>query len=80
MRPHILITEREIPTMRSLAQVRLAVEHGHARALWQRMRQRVEEQLDQAPLLPTTPLSGRDPDLTRHANPDYVIVRRRPSA
>ncbi|MFT5375153.1 MAG: hypothetical protein ACI906_001977 [Candidatus Latescibacterota bacterium] len=75
MRPHILITEREIVGLRSLEQVRSALETGHTQVLWQRLCARVEAHLVTEPLRPTTALAGRDVDSTRHANPDYVIVQ-----
>ena len=75
MRPHILITEREIADLRSLAQVRAAIEAGHTKGLWKRLCARVESHLMAEPLRPTTSLVGRDADSTRHANPDYVIVQ-----
>ena len=75
MRPHILVTQNETPGLRSLAHLHQSITHGHARALWQRLHRRAEAHLQTPPLLPTTPLPDRDPDLTRHANPDYVIVQ-----
>ena len=75
MHPHILVTQNETPGLRSLAHLRQSISHGHAQALWQRLHQRAEAHLHTPPLLPTTPLPDRDPDLTRHANPDYVIVQ-----
>ncbi len=75
MRPHILITEREVAGLRSLEQVRAALETGHAKGLWQRLNKRAQAHWAAEPLQPTTPLLGRDVDSTRHANPDYVLVQ-----
>lgn len=75
MHPHILVTQNETPGLRSLAHLRQSISHGHAQALWQRLHQRVEAHLHTPPLLPTSRLPDRDPDLTRHANADYVIVQ-----
>jgi hypothetical protein len=75
MRPHVLLTADEIPGLRSVEAVRRATADGHSHSLYLRLQQAADADLNTAPLLPSTPLEGRDPDLTRHANPDYVIVQ-----
>lgn len=74
-RPHLFISTDAADYRRSVAQLRQAIsDHPHVRALWQTLLAEVEAALDAPPLLPTTPLPGRDKGHVLHANRDYMIV------
>ena len=75
MRPNLLITATPSPGLRSVHDVRSAVQHGHARILWLRLLHAVEAWTAISPYVPTDMIPGRSPLMAKHANPDYVIVQ-----
>lgn len=75
-RPHLLLTAERTGSLRTLAQVRAAtLAAGLPRRLWDTIRELAARDLAAPPLLPTTPLPGRDPIQAAQGNRDYTICR-----
>jgi hypothetical protein len=73
--PRLYVTAQKTGTLRSLDEVRAALQDEHARALWQRIRDAARADLDADPLTPATPLPGRTASAVADRNPDFVICQ-----
>lgn len=50
MRPHLFVTAERLGDLRTVDDLRGAIEHGHARELWRHIRERAEADLDAEPV------------------------------
>jgi hypothetical protein len=67
--PHVFVTSESAPGLRSVDDVREAIETGVGRDLWGRLESKLDADLDADPILPTTELPSRS---DRHAETGYV--------
>ncbi|MEA3400928.1 MAG: heparinase II/III family protein [Armatimonadota bacterium] len=74
MRPHLLITAERLGDLRSLDDLREAIEDGHARELWEHILQEAEADLRHEPLVPTSVFPGRGGVEAERGNREYRLV------
>jgi hypothetical protein len=73
--PHIYLTTDERSGLRSLAQVRAALDGGLPAEWWGQLLARADADLGAEPLLPGSHVPERGAEQTTHANRDYVICQ-----
>ena len=61
MRPSLFITTGKIAGLRSLAELREAIAHGHAETLWQKVKAKADDESQRDPWLPGDMCPSRDP-------------------
>ena len=72
-RPRMYVTAEPAPGVRSVAELKADIRHGHAAQLWARLRAQADADLSAEPLVPSSPVPGRDPDNVRHGNRDFEL-------
>ena len=77
MRPHILITADPVNGRLSVPKLRVAIQAGRARSLWERLKSAADQDLDTEPFLPTTGAPWRNPGQAQHANRDGSVATSR---
>jgi len=75
MRPHIYLTAEAVPGLRSVADVKADIQSGHAKVLWEKLRQQADADIKVPVLVPTSVIAGRSAEHARHGNRDYGICR-----
>ena len=76
MRPSIYVTERKLPGLRSVAEVKEAIKTGHAKAVWEQILAGAEADLKRELLLPTSTVPGRSALQAEKGNPDWTICHQ----
>ncbi len=71
--PRLFITAEPAPGLRSVAELKADIGHGHAAKLWGRLKALADAELVAPPLVPSSPVPGRDPDNIRHGNRDFEL-------
>ncbi|MFO7906894.1 MAG: hypothetical protein R6U98_29830, partial [Pirellulaceae bacterium] len=73
-RPRILVRGGTSASLRTVADLREAVEHGHARKLWRQVLETAQNAAASQPLTAFAPLDGRGKEDVRQGNRDYTIT------
>lgn len=71
--PRLYVTQRKQKGLRTVAELRSAIQHGHAQTIWQGIQAKADTEVDAPPITPATPLPGRTPSAIQTRNPDYVV-------
>lgn len=71
--PRLFVTAEPAPGLRSVAELKGDIGYGHAAKLWGRLKALADAELAAPPLVPSSPLPGRDPDYVRHGNRDFEL-------
>jgi hypothetical protein len=74
MRPHIFVTAEPVPGLRSVAEVREAIQSGHAAALWDALVAKVDREALEEAWTPHSMVKGRSAAHAAKGNRDFVIV------
>ncbi|MGC9319173.1 MAG: heparinase II/III domain-containing protein [Armatimonadota bacterium] len=74
MRPHLLVTAERVGDLRTIDDVREAIEDGHARELWEHILRQAEADLQLEPLVPTSVYPGRGGVEAERGNREYRLV------
>ena len=74
--PHLFVTKDQVDNLRSLQHVRDSIGRGHAKTLWDALLAKVENESQQEPWIPSTPLPERKATSIKHANRDFDLVAR----
>jgi hypothetical protein len=71
--PRMFVAAEPAPGVRSVADLKADIRHGHAGTLWARLKALADADLHAPVLVPSSPVPGRDPDHIRHGNRDFAL-------
>jgi hypothetical protein len=71
--PRLFVAAEPALGVRSLADLKADIRHGHAGTLWARLKALADADLHTPVLVPSSPVPGRDPDYIRHGNRDFEL-------
>jgi len=74
MRPHLLVTAERVDEMRTVADLRAAIEEGHGKQLWQYILAQAEADLERHPWHPRSLFPGRNENQAARGNREYKLV------
>lgn len=74
MRPHLLVTAERLGNLRSLADLRAAIEDGHGKQLWQHILAEAKADLQREPWHPRSVFPGRGENHAERGNREYKLV------
>ncbi len=71
--PGIYITKSNKNGLRSVNNLRNAVNSGFSKTIWHRIRQKADLDISRKPVLTATLFEGRNTEAAKHNNPDYTV-------